>query len=373
MNTRLQVEHPVTEEVTGLDLVEQMIRVAAGEKLAFAQDDVKLDGWAIETRVYAEDPYRGFLPSTGRLVRYWPPSTIPSPRGEGRGVGATAERRARASSDHRRAPALSRSREEERRIRVDDGVAEGGEVSMFYDPMIAKLITWAPTREAAIDAQVAALDQFVIDGIGDNVDFLSALMQHPRFRAGDLTTGFIAEEYPDGFHGAPADEQLIADLAVIAGMVAVITDERAAEIDGQLGPPIASPCERVGLRSREQRASACGSSPTRAARSRCSTAASRSTSSDAGCRGSGCCASTSTAATASSRCAAPGRGWELQTRGASAQGAGAAAPRRRAVAAHDREGPAGPVAAAAGADAGAADAGSTSRSATRSRPASRSR
>ena len=110
---------------------------------------------------------------------------------------------------------------------------------MFYDPMIAKLITWAPTRDAAIDAQVAALDQFVIDGISDNVDFLSALMQHPRFREGDLTTGFIAEEYPDGFDGAPADAQLIEDLAAIAGMVAVITDERAAEIDGQLGPPIA--------------------------------------------------------------------------------------------------------------------------------------
>ncbi|MEP6983404.1 MAG: biotin/lipoyl-containing protein, partial [Sphingomicrobium sp.] len=214
-NTRLQVEHPVTEEVTGLDLVEQMIRVAAGEKLKFTQDDVQLNGWAVETRVYAEDPYRGFLPSTGRLVRYQPPKQTPSPKGEGI------------------------------RVRVDDGVADGGEVSIFYDPMIAKLITWAPTREQAIDAQVAALDQFVIDGISDNVDFLSALMQHPRFRSGDITTGFIAEEYPDGFHGAPADPQLIADLAVIAGMVSVITDERAAEIDGQLGPPRHFPCERV--------------------------------------------------------------------------------------------------------------------------------
>src|SRR5947208_1307838 len=134
---------------------------------------------------------------------------------------------------------------EEVRIRVDDGVADGGEVSMFYDPMIAKLITWAPTRLEAIDAQVAALDQFVIDGISDNVDFLSALMQHPRFRSGDITTGFIAEEYPEGFVGAPADPQLIADLAVIAGMVAVITDERAAEISDQLGPPSHLPCERV--------------------------------------------------------------------------------------------------------------------------------
>src|SRR3954463_2466687 len=212
MNTRLQVEHPVTEEVTGLDLVEQMIRVAAGEKLAFGQDDVKLDGWAVETRVYAEDPYRGFLPSTGRLIRYEPPREI---------------------SD------------KDLRIRVDDGVADGGEVSMFYDPMIAKLITWAPTREAAIDAQVDALDQFVVDGISDNVDFLSALMQHPRFRKGDLATDFIADEFPDGFHGAPADAHLVADLAVIAGMVATITDERAAEIDGQLGPRTHLSCDRV--------------------------------------------------------------------------------------------------------------------------------
>src|SRR4051812_10127759 len=202
MNTRLQVEHPVTEEITGLDLVEQMIRVAAGEKLAFTQNDVKLNGWSVETRVYAEDPYRGFLPSTGRLVRYSPPKP---------------------------------SRAKDEVVRVDDGVVDGGEVSMFYDPMIAKLVTWAPTREAAIDAQVDALDQFVIDGISDNVDFLSALMQHPRFRSGEITTGFIAEEYPEGFLGAPADEQLISDLAVIAGMVAVISDERAAEISDQLG------------------------------------------------------------------------------------------------------------------------------------------
>jgi len=189
-----------------------MIRVAAGEKLKFGQDDVKLNGWAVETRVYAEDPYRSFLPSTGRLVRYSPSKEV-------------------------RSAALA--------VRVDDGVADGGEVSMFYDPMIAKLITHAPTREAAIDAQVDALDQFVIDGISDNVDFLSALMQHPRFRSGDITTGFIAEEYPDGFHGAPADAQLISDLSVIAGMVAVITDERAAEISDQLGDTIDPPYERI--------------------------------------------------------------------------------------------------------------------------------
>jgi propionyl-CoA carboxylase alpha chain len=204
MNTRLQVEHPVTEEVTGLDLVEQMIRVAAGERLSFTQDDVRLDGWAIESRVYAEDPYRGFLPSTGRLTTYKPPR----------------ERR-----------------DESARIRVDDGVVEGGEVSMFYDPMIAKLISWAPTRDAAIDAQVEALDAFQIGGISDNVDFLSALLQHPRFRSGKLTTGFIAEEYPEGFAGAPADDELLTDLAAIGALVALTHATRGAMIDGQLGEP----------------------------------------------------------------------------------------------------------------------------------------
>jgi propionyl-CoA carboxylase alpha chain len=212
MNTRLQVEHPVTEEITGLDLVEQMIRVANGEKLKFTQTQVKLDGWAMETRVYAEDPYRGFLPSTGRLTRYTrPPET----------------------------------RESEVRVRVDDGVTEGSEISMFYDPMVAKLITWGPDRQAAIDAQIAALDAFELDGIGDNVDFLSALMQHPRFRAGDITTNFIAEEYPDGFHGAPADPQLLSDIAVVGGMIGAITEERAAGIDHQLGPPVIPSCERM--------------------------------------------------------------------------------------------------------------------------------
>ncbi|HEU0098531.1 MAG TPA: acetyl/propionyl/methylcrotonyl-CoA carboxylase subunit alpha [Allosphingosinicella sp.] len=213
MNTRLQVEHPVTEEVTGLDLVELMIRVAAGEKLPFGQDDVKLTGWAIENRVYAEDPYRGFLPSTGRLVRYRTPS--PSAEGEG---GVT---------------------------RIDDGVEEGGEVSMFYDPMIAKLITWAPTREAAIDRQIEALDSFVLEGIGHNIDFLSALMQHPRFREGRLTTGFIAEEYPEGFEGAPADDALIEDLAAIGAMLAMETEAHACSVSGQLAAPVAPPEERV--------------------------------------------------------------------------------------------------------------------------------
>ncbi|MEP7130343.1 MAG: biotin/lipoyl-containing protein, partial [Sphingomicrobium sp.] len=247
MNTRLQVEHPVTEEITGLDLVEQMIRVAAGEKLAFTQKDVKLDGWAVETRVYAEDPYRGFLPSTGRLVRYWPPRQTVRPERSAKRVveGRSAQTLTKRPSTSLRTNEVEAGSSEEVRIRVDDGVADGGEVSMFYDPMIAKLITWAPTRAAAIDAQVDALDQFVIDGISDNVDFLSALMQHPRFREGNITTGFIAEEYPDGFAGAPADAQLIADLAVIAGMVAAIMDDRAAEIDGQLGPPEHRSCDRV--------------------------------------------------------------------------------------------------------------------------------
>ncbi|HET9335382.1 MAG TPA: biotin/lipoyl-containing protein, partial [Sphingomicrobium sp.] len=224
MNTRLQVEHPVTEEVTGLDLVEQMIRVAAGEKLKIKQEDVKLNGWSIEARVYAEDPYRGFLPSTGRLTTYRPPATTRHPR---------------ESGDPAKQENLgSRFRgNDEIRIRVDDGVTEGGEVSMFYDPMIAKLISWAPTREEAIEAQVVALDAFQVEGLSDNVDFLSALLQHPRFRAGNLTTGFIAEEYPEGFTGAPADEQLMTDLAALAAIVELTYETRAALIDGQLGDP----------------------------------------------------------------------------------------------------------------------------------------
>ena len=216
MNTRLQVEHPVTEEITGLDLVEQMIRVAAGEPLAFGQDDVTLTGWAIENRVYAEDPYRGFLPSTGRLVRYNPPAE---------------------------------QADDDVRVRVDDGVAEGGEVSMFYDPMIAKLVTWAPTREAAIDAQIAALDAFEIVGPGTNIDFVSALMQHPRFRSGALSTGFIAEEYPDGFQGAPASADLTRTLAAVAAFAATAEADRARRIDGQLGHRLQPPADwtvRIG-------------------------------------------------------------------------------------------------------------------------------
>lgn len=218
MNTRLQVEHPVTEAITGLDLVEQMIRVAAGERLAFTQDEVTLTGWAIENRVYAEDPYRGFLPSTGRLVRYAPPAAQETPYGAVGGEGY---------------------------VRVDDGVAEGGEVSMFYDPMIAKLITWGNTRDEAADLQVAALDGFQLDGLGNNIDFLSALMQHPRFRTGALTTGFIAEEYPEGFEGAPAGAELRRALAGIAAALSWRETDRAAQISGQLGAPGEAPCDWV--------------------------------------------------------------------------------------------------------------------------------
>ena len=184
MNTRLQVEHPVTELITGLDLVELMIRSAAGEKLPLAQKDVKLNGWAIESRIYAEDPYRGFLPSTGRLSRYRPPH-------EGKTGDIT--------------------------VRNDTGVYEGGEISMFYDPMIAKLCTHAPTRIAAIDAMASALDEFRVEGINHNIDFLTAIMHNQRFREGRLTTGFIAEEFPDGFHGAPLDKAAKRRLAAFSG------------------------------------------------------------------------------------------------------------------------------------------------------------
>ena len=210
MNTRLQVEHPVTEAITGVDLVEQMIRVAAGEALPFAQEDIGIDGWAIENRVYAEDPYRGFLPSIGRLVRYQPPVEGWTDDGSANG---------RRGMDG---------------VRVDDGVFEGGEVSMFYDPMIAKLVTWGETRDEAADLQVRALDAFRLEGLGHNVDFLSAIMQHPRFRSGELTTGFIAEEYPDGVQGAAASDELLRGLAAIGGVIATVDADRARRIDQQL-------------------------------------------------------------------------------------------------------------------------------------------
>ncbi|MEL1249660.1 acetyl/propionyl/methylcrotonyl-CoA carboxylase subunit alpha [Aurantiacibacter gilvus] len=216
MNTRLQVEHPVTEAITGIDLVEQMIRVAAGEKLDMTQDDIGIDGWAIENRIYAEDPYRGFLPSTGRLVRYSTP--VPAWAGDLRGVDG---------------------------VRVDSGVQEGGEVSIFYDPMIAKLVTWGETRDEAADLQVEALDAIELDGLGHNVDFLSALMQHPRFRAGELTTGFIAEEYPEGFEGAETSTRTIGTLCAVAGVLATADADRARHISGQLDGPQPPPGDWV--------------------------------------------------------------------------------------------------------------------------------
>jgi propionyl-CoA carboxylase alpha chain len=240
MNTRLQVEHPVTEAITGLDLVEMMIRVAAGEALPFTQPDVQLNGWSIENRVYAEDPYRGFLPSIGRLVRYNPPeTTTPSPQ---RRPGSPATE---AFDQNREGPACAAGTDTGGYIRVDDGVREGGEVSMFYDPMIAKLITWAPTRDEAVDLQIAALDAFEIEGPGNNIDFLSAIMQHPRFREGSLTTGFIAEEYPDGFHGAPASPALLTTLAAVAAFAATAEADRALRTDGQLGRRLRPPADWV--------------------------------------------------------------------------------------------------------------------------------
>ncbi|MBX9859242.1 MAG: acetyl/propionyl/methylcrotonyl-CoA carboxylase subunit alpha [Sphingomonas sp.] len=266
MNTRLQVEHPVTEAITGIDLVEAMIRVAAGEALPFTQADIGIHGWAIENRVYAEDPYRGFLPSIGRLVRYAPPEATGTPyqpfvpsEVEGRATGDALEARGSTSLDTNGEnnevvgsrlfpppdPLPQAGGGVECYTRVDDGVIEGGEVSIFYDPMIAKLITWAPTRLGAIDAQIAALDAFEISGPGHNIDFLSAIMQHPRFRAGTITTGFIAEEYPQGFHGAPASPDLVRALAAVAAFVATAEADRARRVDGQLGQRLLPPADWV--------------------------------------------------------------------------------------------------------------------------------
>ncbi|MAZ83498.1 MAG: acetyl/propionyl-CoA carboxylase subunit alpha [Hoeflea sp.] len=204
MNTRLQVEHPVTELITGIDLVEQMIRIAAGEKLALTQDDVTINGWAIESRLYAEDPYRNFLPSIGRLTRYRPPAEI-------RNVDGVT-------------------------LRNDTGVTEGSEISMFYDPMIAKLCTHAPDRLAAIDAMAEALDRFELEGIGHNIPFLSALMAHPRWREGRISTGFIAEEYPDGFSPTEPDDAALGEFAIAAALLSHIRSERNAWISGARFP-----------------------------------------------------------------------------------------------------------------------------------------
>ena len=201
MNTRLQVEHPVTELITGIDLVEAMIRVSAGAPLGIAQEDVTLNGWAIESRLYAEDPYRGFLPSTGRLTRYRPPE----------------ERVTEAA-----------------KVRNDTGVFEGGEISMYYDPMIAKLCSWAPDRGEAIEGMRRALDAFEVEGIGHNLPFLAAVMDHPRFVSGDITTAFIAEEFPEGFSGVAPDAATLRKLAAAAGHMKMRKEAREAAISGAM-------------------------------------------------------------------------------------------------------------------------------------------
>ncbi len=216
MNTRLQVEHPVTELITGVDLVEQMIRVAAGQRLQMTQDDVTLTGWAMESRLYAEDPYRNFLPSIGRLTRYRPPEEVAAgpllDSGKWQGdaeAGTTA-------------------------VRNDTGVFEGGEISMYYDPMIAKLCTWGPDRATAIEAMRQALDGFEVEGIGHNLPFLSAVMDHPKFASGDITTAFIAEEYPEGFEGVALPEADLIRIAAAASAMHRVAEIRRTRVSGRM-------------------------------------------------------------------------------------------------------------------------------------------
>ena len=216
MNTRLQVEHPVTELITGIDLVEQMIRVAAGEALPFAQDDIKLTGWAMESRLYAEDPYRNFLPSIGRLTRYRPPAEV-----QAGPLNATGKWQGDAPKG-------------ETAVRNDTGVFEGGEISMFYDPMIAKLCTWAPDRLGAINAMRVALDGFEVEGIGHNLPFLSAVMEHDRFVSGNITTAFIAEEYPDGFTGASLADDAAQRVAAAAAAMHRVAEIRRTRVSGRM-------------------------------------------------------------------------------------------------------------------------------------------
>ena len=204
MNTRLQVEHPVTEMITGVDLVEQMLRVAAGEKLALKQKDLKINGWAVESRVYAEDPYRNFLPSIGRLKTFIPPTE--GPLGEGT-------------------------------VRMDSGVREGDEISMYYDPMIAKLVTHGKDRDTALDTQASALDRFHIEGIRDNIPFCAAVMDEARFRSGDITTAYIKDEFPEGFQGVPATDFQRTALICTAAFIHGVYKARAAEVHGRLTPP----------------------------------------------------------------------------------------------------------------------------------------
>ena len=201
MNTRLQVEHPVTELITNIDLVEQMILVAAGKPLSIAQKDVKLTGWAMESRLYAEDPYRNFLPSIGRLTRYRPPAEI---------------------------------KNENFIVRNDTGVYEGGEISMYYDPMIAKLCTWAPNRAEAIEQMRIALDRFEVEGIGHNLPFLSAVMDHKKFVSGNITTAFIAEEFSEGFNGVDLNNDKIKHLAACAAAMNRVAEIRRTKVSGRM-------------------------------------------------------------------------------------------------------------------------------------------
>ena len=201
MNTRLQVEHPVTELITNIDLVEQMILVAAGKRLSITQKDVKLTGWAMESRLYAEDPYRNFLPSIGRLTRYRPPAEIQNKNFI---------------------------------VRNDTGVYEGGEISMYYDPMIAKLCTWAPNRAEAIDQMRIALDRFEVEGIGHNLPFLSAVMDHKKFVSGNITTAFIAEEFSEGFNGVDLNNDKIKQLAACAAAMNRVAEIRRTKVSGRM-------------------------------------------------------------------------------------------------------------------------------------------
>lgn len=201
MNTRLQVEHPVTELITGIDLVEQMIRVANGEPLSLKQEDIKLNGWAMECRLYAEDPYRNFLPSIGRLVKYRPPVEEAS---------------------------------ETSVVRNDTGVFEGGEISMYYDPMIAKLCTWAPTRGEAIEGMRNALDGFEVEGIAHNLPFLSAVMDHEKFTSGNMTTAFIEEEYPDGFQGVELPDSALRRIAAATAAMHRVAEIRRSRVSGRM-------------------------------------------------------------------------------------------------------------------------------------------
>ena len=216
MNTRLQVEHPVTELITGVDLVEEMIRVAYGEKLSMTQDDVILTGWAMESRLYAEDPYRGFLPSIGRLTTYRPPSEVAAgpmvTNGKWQGDAAVGKHA----------------------VRNDTGVYDGGEISMYYDPMIAKLCTWAPTREDAIEEMRNSLDSFEVEGISHNIPFLSAVYDHEKFMSGKMTTAFIEEEFPDGFDGVTLPDVALDRIGAAAVAMYRVCEIRRAQISGRM-------------------------------------------------------------------------------------------------------------------------------------------